>query len=558
MKTKTTPQERKHMSFSESSKISSTDRINQELAEDPHLLRESVQSCFSHITGLQQGQVRLFTTKTTNLFQIFLDALPARFRQNHTCNSCRRFVEQYGGLVTIDAQGKTLPVMWDPDDVPSIYRSAISKLSSVVANAEIENVFMTDRQVWGTPVDGKWEHFSVIPHADCLSHAGTIETIHQVVAQKQQDYQMLLRGLADFPLEIAQQAYSLLSNKTLYRSEACLGVAKWFVELQQQRQMTKNKRLQNNLIWLAAVKAPPGFCHIRSGMIGTLLNDIQDGLSFQQVAERFNAKMHPLQYLRPTAAPTAGNIAQAEKIIEQLQTAGALERRFAKLEDLQALWKPQSKTPQASAKGVFGHLKTTKTPKQIEIPPIVMTWEKFSRTILPTAKTIEYFVPTSKQSYMALVTAKNPEAPAIIQWDTMECRNPVTWYFYTNGSAPSDWNLSSGAYCPVTAIVLQPSLWNNPEKFAHKGEKAFFILQNAKDKKYSKGAGFFPESLKSEYHSIRSTMEAYAKNAVLSDKDDATGCGVGLQKDSSSWDSILLRVTSQDGMQVRYQLDRWD
>jgi hypothetical protein len=53
-------------------------------------------------------------------------------------------------------------------------------------------------------------------------------------------------------------------------------------------------------------------------------------------------------------------------------------------------------------------------------------------------------------------------------------------------------------------------------------------------------------------------MEAYAKNAVLSGKDDATGCGVGLQKDSSSWDSILLRVTSQDGMQVRYQLDRWD
>ncbi len=548
------------MSFSESSETPSNDRLNQELVNDAHLLRQSVQDCFSQITGRQQGQVQLFTTKATNLFQIFLDALPAHFRRHHSCNSCRKFVEQYGSLVTIDAQGMTLPVMWNLEDVPEIYRSAIRKVSSVVANAEIDSVFMTDRQVWGTPVSGQWEHFSVIPNADCLCSTGVINSIDQIIAQKQQDYQMLLRGLASFSLEVTQQAYMLLSNKTLYRSEACLGVAKWFLELQQQREVVKNSRLRNNLTWLAVAIAPPGFCHIRSGMIGTLLTDIQDGLGFKQVAERFNAKMHPLQYLRPTAAPTAGNIAQAEKIIEQLQTAGALERRFAKLEDLQALWKPQSSKPKSSATGIFGHLKTTTTKaiKQIEIPPIIMTWEKFSRTILPTTQSIEYFVPTKNQSYMALVTAKNSEAPPIIQWDTAEHRNPVTWYFYTNGSAPSDWNLSPGVYCPVTMIVLQPSLWNNPESFAHKGEKAFFILQNAKDKKYSKGAGFFPESLKSEYHSIRSTMEAYAKNAVLSGKDEATGCGIGLQKDSSSWDSLLLQITSLDGMQVRYQLDRWD
>jgi hypothetical protein len=450
--------------------------------------------------------------------------------------------------------------MWNPNDVPKVYQSAVSKVSSIVAIAPITNVFMTDRAVWGISEDGQWEHFSVTPPADCLCQAGSIDSIDQIVAQKQQDYQMLVRGLASFSVEVTQQAYTLLSNNALYRSEACLSVAKWFLNLQQQRNAIKNTRLRDNFIWSAVATAPPGFCHIRSGMIGTLLTDIQDGLSFEKIADRFNAKMHPLQYLRPTAAPTAGNIAQAEKIIEQLQTAGALERRFAKLEDLQALWKPQSSRPKAAAKGIFGHLKTAKTTtsKQIEIPSIVMTWEKFSRTILPTAQAIEYFVPASNQSYMALVTAQNPAAPPIIQWDTIECRNPVTWYFYSNGSAPSDWNLSSGAYCEVTAIVLQPSLWNNPENYAHKGEKAFFILQNAKDKKYSKGAGFFPESLKSEYHRIRSTMEAYAKNAVLAGKDEATGCGIGLQKDSSSWDSILLQVTSRDGMQVKYQLDRWD
>jgi hypothetical protein len=550
------------MSFSESSRSSQPSidsHPNREICHYSNLLRQSIRDRFRTVTGNRQGKVNLFTTATTNLFSIFLEALPPDFRQNHTCASCRQFVERYGGIVTIDPEGKTIPVMWNPELVPEVYASAVAKLASVVAGAAIDNIFLDDRHIWGTPVTGNWEHFSVVPGKDFIFESTNIYTIDQIIAQKQQEYQMLLRGLADFPLAVAKQAYSLLSNETLYRSEACIGIAKWFLDLQQQRQSAQNRRLRENLTWLAVANAPPGFCHIRSGMLGTLLEDIQNGLTFQQIAERFNAKMNPLQYLRPTAPPKVGNIAQAEKIIEQLQTAGALDRRFAKLEDLQALWVPRPTKPKVERKGIFGHLKTgkTKAQQQIALPPIVMTWEKFARTILPTAKTIEYFVPASQQSYMALVTAKNPEAPPIIQWDTADYRNPVTWYFYANGSLPSHWNLRSDAYCAVTAIVLQPSLWNHPENFAHKGEKAFLILQNAKDKQYVKGAGFFPESLKSEYHGIRSTMEAYAKNAVLEGKDEATACGIGLQK-GGSWDLLLLCVTTQDNLQVKYQLDRWD
>jgi hypothetical protein len=550
------------MSFSESSHSTQTtidNQPNREICHYSDLLRQSIREQFKTVTGDRQGKVNLFTTATTNLFQIFLEALPSNYRQHHTCNSCRQFFDRYGGIVTLDPDGKTIPVMWNSALVPEVYASAVGKLSTVVAGAAISNVFLDDRQIWGTPVTGSWEHIAVVPGQDAIFNVPNFQTIYQIVAQKQQDYQMLLRGLADFPMEVATQAYSLLSNETLYRSEACLGIAKWFLALHQQRQSARNSRLRENLTWLAVANAPPGFCHIRSGMLGTLLEDIQNGLAFEQIAAKFNTKMNPLQYLRPQAPPKAGNIAQAEKIIEQLQTAGALARRFAKLEDLQALWVPHPATPKVERKGIFGHLQTatTKSQQQIDVPPIVMTWEKFARTILPTAKTIEYFVPASQQAYMALVTAQNPEAPPIIQWDTPEYRNPVTWYFYANGSSPNAWNLRSNTYCTVTAIVLQPSLWNHPEQFAHKGEKAFLILQNAQDKQYQKGAGFFPESLKSEYHGIRSTMEAYAKNAVLAGKDDATACGIGLQK-GGSWDSILLRVTTGDNLQVKYQLDRWD
>ncbi|AFY96090.1 hypothetical protein [Chamaesiphon minutus] len=550
------------MSLSESSRSSqpSIDKHpNREICHYSNLLRQSIREQFRTVTQDRQGKVNLFTTATTELFSIFLSAMPPDFRQNHTCNSCWQFVARYGGIVTIDPDGKTTPVMWNPKLVPEVYAPAVGKLASVVAEAAIDNVFLSDLQTWGTPVTGIWEHFSVVPGEDLVFKSTPIYSTYQTLAQKRQEYQMLVRGLADFSLQVATQAYSLLSNAQLYRSEACLGIAKWFLDLQQQRQSVRNSRLRENLTWLAVANAPPGYCHIRSGMIGTLLEDIQNELTFQQIADRFNAKMNPLQYLRPQAPPKAGNIAQAEKIVAQLQTAGALDRRFAKLEDLQALWMPHPTAPKVESKGIFGHLQTatTKAQQQIDLPSIVMTWEKFARTILPTAKTIEYFVPASQQAYMALVTATNPEAPPIIQWDMLEDRNPVTWYFYANGSSPNAWNLRSNTYCPVTAIVLQPSLWKDAEKFAHKGEKAFLLLQNAKDKQYQKGAGFFPESLKSEYHSIRSTMEAYAQNAVLAGKDEATACGIGLQK-GGTWDLILLRVTTSDNLQVNYQLDRWD
>lgn len=84
----------------------------------------------------------------------------------------------------------------------------------------------------------------------------------------------------------------------------------------------------------------------------------------------------------------------------------------------------------------------------------------------------------------------------MIQWDSEEKRNPVTSYVYLNGSAPSRWNLNSGVYHPVTAIALQPWMWSAAKRFAHQGESVVFLLENAKDLEYSKGAGFFPEFLR--------------------------------------------------------------
>jgi len=54
----------------------------------------------------------------------------------------------------------------------------------------------------------------------------------------------------------------------LYCGVNCAGVAEWFLSLHKKISATKNRVMRKNIIWLAAATAPPGYCHIRTAMIG--------------------------------------------------------------------------------------------------------------------------------------------------------------------------------------------------------------------------------------------------------------------------------------------------
>jgi hypothetical protein len=406
-------------------------------------------------------------------------------------------------------------------------------------------------------VKGGWTHVAVEPPPS-LRWSSIVSTAAQAMAAKAQEREMLLRGLDEFPVEIVRKAFALLTTGSLYRSEKCEGVARWLLDLHERRVATKNARAREHLTWLAVAAAPPGHCHVRSGMIGTLLEDLVAELPFETLKARFDAKLHPLQYLRPQAAPTAGNIAQAEKIVAGLGSAGALARRFARLSDVQALWTPRVEAdakPQRA--GVFAHV----TPRGDErtsmspAPPAVMTWVKFAASVLPTAAAIELLVPAGKQAFMAMVTAANADAPPIVQWDRAERRNPVSMYLYVGGSEAQRWNLRAGEYRRVSAVVLRPWMWDETRSFAHHGAAVCLVLEGARDTAYEAGGGMFPEWLKSEYHGVRATLEAHFRSAVIAEKDAAEVCGISLDKSSTA--NLVVRVTSR-GIRTDYRLDRWD
>lgn len=514
------------------------------------------------------GAPKLFTTNAVGLFAAFLDALPAARRQHYNCRACQRFVDRFGGIVTIAQDGAATSVMWDADEAPPFFRAAVRAMAHLVARAEVTGVFLCDEKTWGMPQNksqkppGIWHHMAVTPDRALVHKPSPILTTAQVIAEKREDHGMLCRGIAEFSADTVAQARRLLDTEALYRSEKVLGVAKWLGDLHAARGATKNARARDNLAWLAVASAPAGFCHVRSSMIGTLLEDIAAGKTFDDVARAFAAKMHPLQYQRPQAPPSDENIAQAEAIVAKLGAAGALARRFARLEDIQTVWTPApAKIETPKGEGVFGHLrgKAKDAAPQIEQPAVTTTWAKFARTVLPEAERIEFLVPRGASNFAAFITAANADALPILQWDSEEKRNPVSWYLYNGGSMPQAWNLPPGAPVAVTAVALKPSMWAGEDKFAHHGKGVMFVLDGARDTRHERSGGLFPEQLRAEYHGVRRTIEAYSMGAAIAGRDEATACGIFLQTGTGSafGGAPTFRVTS-NGAQTMYRLDRWD
>jgi hypothetical protein len=680
-------------------------------------LRDQVKATFGVIAATTRP---LFRTDAVELFPLFLDHLPPRFRQHYTCSCCRGFLRRYGGLAVVGDDGRLTSALWPaPEDVPETFARAVEALRSRVEAARIAGVFLTANDTLGTPVTGEWTHLSVVVPAE-RRHRSLVQSAAQVAAARHQELAALRRGLDEFPQPVLMKALNLLLSGGLYRSEKAEGVIHWLLGLHETRACARDERSLENLLWVAAATAPAGFCHVRSGVVGTLLEDIAADLPEEDVQRKWATKLAPSQYMRAQAPPAAGNIAQAEKIIEKLKAAGALQRRYARLDELPTfLWRPASPpgtAPEApAASAVFGHIAPkTKAPApepRKVTPQKIMHWEEFWNTVLSEAQRIEVQIPQNSDRFVALMTAAQPGAPPILQWDSEEARNPFSWYyaagidaeirrrvleaggtyegvdlrasllwnnrndldlhaltpdkehiyfgnkkgtcggwldvdmnirgetetpvenirwlkgaakagtyvFYVqnyrfhehlqaptpfrielevNGEifhhdgvisparqtgADSDvivteflftpgqklgapprgmrhaeekgaWNVAPNQWVPVTGIVPSPNLWGDRPLRQH-GRHLFFLLHGCRDTRRGVGRGFFVETLKGEFHPIRSTLEAYTATATLEGSEEATACGLGMS-DQAPWD-LLLRVTTASGTTL-YQIDRWE
>lgn len=361
-------------------------------------------------------------------------------KSHYECNACRLFIARYGSLAIVNEEATIVSAIWNEDEVPEFFKPSVKALRLLVEGSNIKTQFIADpieETVLGIPQTDDWSHLYVALRRDYkYFNRDRLKNPKQVMAAKREEFGMLSRALNEYSLDTINKTIEFIKSESLYRGDKCIERAEWLKEIKLAMEAYRNQNQLKNIIWLAVAIAPTGFCAVKSSMIGTLLDDIQEGLlSYDSIKRRYDEKMDPANYMRSQNDPTANQIYEAEKTVAKLGIADSLVRRYATIEEIPDkayVWKPQALTAKkkenkSSGTSIFGHLKAKDTAVNItdasNLPTTTMTWDKFQKTVLTSAKEI-YVLTDNPNRNMSILTASYPESENILQWN-----NPFSWSY---------------------------------------------------------------------------------------------------------------------------------
>lgn len=505
---------------------------------------------------------RLFTVDTTGLFDFFLKSFEDPIeRQYHNCHCCKNFITRYGGLVTLDPRGTIQSAVWDVHQViqkraPDQYQRVTLQMKQLVESAKVVGQFFTRELVLGVPEAGGFSHFAVT--RPMFEVAEPHLTAGQIMAVRKEDHKHLSIAIVEMKPELVSKAIAMLQAGGLSRPESLLPMGLFLQTTQELTRQAHGER-RNRILWDAVGRAARGWCTPRGSAFGALVEDIAAGKTTEAITHAHNVRLDPLHYQRPQAAPSAGNIKEAERLFEKLDLAPALRRRPMALEEAELFWRPREVRRGHLNPGIFGHLQP-KGSEPAHTGPLAgsvlaMTFAKFQRDILPQALEMRALVPYSG-AFCGLTTATDPTAPPILQWDSLEKRNPGAWYLHAPIGYVQNWSLGQ-TWTDVLGLSKLPPDWYGNDRFHFKTTgRVLVILRGAADIRRQEGGwrgglALFPECLKSELHSVRSTIEAFSNSKDLDEELRPRASGWLLSEGAA----LVLEVTTEQG-KAKYNIDR--
>ena len=358
------------------------------------------------------------------LYDLYLDSFPEgtnlmfRERREYDCNCCKQFIRAVGNVVAVDSDNNLIS-LWDVN-VGGYYQPVADALSSYVKSKAVANEFFHFERTAGTDhtfdthIAGKqWDHFFVkIPNQYFKKDSAS------AMSTSRSNKEVLKRSFDELSLSASEVVLELIDQNSLYRGSEHKATVKLFIKHKKQYDKLPEEQ-RDNFCWVLSKKLG-GASKFRNTVIGTLLEDISEGVDLEKAVKKFESKVAPSNYKRPTALITQGMIKKAQATVEKLGLEPSLSRRYATAEDLTInnVFFADRSTQKMMQGGVFDDLMkdtSVKPPKLDRVQE--MPVEDFIKNVIPTATSIEMFVENNHtNNFMSVIAPQDPDAPNLMKW----------------------------------------------------------------------------------------------------------------------------------------------
>jgi hypothetical protein len=400
------------------------------------------------------------------IWQVYLSSFPEGTnllyltRTEHDCSCCRNFIKNIGRAVNIDETG-SISTIWDVKGLEHPYDVVAKALDEYVKSQVIKTVFVSSEPGYGKQSTvqqladksvKRWNHFFGSVHGVDKQPDATRGKFNG-----QRD--LLLRGLQKFSLEHLDTVKDLIEDNAIYRGAEFKQKLIDFRKAYVRYWATEDSKKDAVLALLA--KTPVSF--FKNEVIGTLVEDLADGVELDSAVTRFEAKVAPANYQRPKAVVTAKMVNEAMQTLEKLGLAQSLGRRFATAEEIPlkaCVW--QANTDDSVMRSKLENMllasatTTTKTSRAagrtgIGFDVLVAEW-------LPLTEKIELALKNSQASQLfSLTAAEDAQAQGLFKWS-----NSFGWS-YNGDMADSVAERVKAAGGSVSAPLRVSLAWSNSD-----------------------------------------------------------------------------------------------
>lgn len=380
------------------------------------------------------------------LYRRYLAAFPEgtnpvfKKQTEHECSSCKQFIRRAGNVVSVNDQGD-MRTVWDEAAVraPYPYDVVAAELRAAVLVADISDLFRVSSKensfgaqtTRSMDADGKaltWNHLHTNPIPKALQAASP----DQVRGDYRTTVQVFTRGLEELSPSALETVLALIDANNLYRgAEHRFAVVQFKAVQAAYLQMAGGSRERNRFAWTNAVGPASRF---RNTVIGTLVQDLSEGVDVERAVASFEQKVAPTNYKRTSAVITPAMVKKAMQTIEELGLEPALERRFATIRDISVndvLWVDGSVKP--AMKGGIGDVlmqaatNPTSTKKDEERAEDIGL-DTFVQRVLPETTSMEVFLKGEHLgNLMSLTAPVHPEPKQLFRWS-----NDFAWSYAGN------------------------------------------------------------------------------------------------------------------------------